>query len=326
MDPLGLDILGLRTTWNFTNDVTNAQEIYYSIRAVNIFSLISTSSITVGKWTRTFEPGNSTFSIPIDTFQVMTADDYLIQMGAKYIKWMDPFTLTWKQHGDGFVNDVQLNQGEGYQINFANQTTYTFCGMPASMIRLGTESYLGFDPAVESKGLFAQVNALEDVTLGWGPPAGMDSDDQYTIFRSTTREGFHDGSAQLVDSIAYGNLLWTDFGAAQIGTQFYYMIIPINETGVNGTGTYSVGIWTEEYLAGYDTVGIPVKMDTAQTIDWLCENIPDSVGINYYIYNNQRWAWHSTVMPEGAFDTLMQMGEGYQVSTSGTTKFSFIGF
>jgi hypothetical protein len=30
-------------------------------------------------------------------------------------------------------------------------------------------------------------------------------------------------------------------------------------------------------------------------------------------------------MPEGAFDVILEMGVGYQISTSGPTKFTFIG-
>ncbi|MEE9152440.1 MAG: hypothetical protein V3U20_11510, partial [Thermoplasmata archaeon] len=62
-----------------------------------------------------------------------------------------------------------------------------------------------------------------------------------------------------------------------------------------------------------------------ETADWYCDNIPDTVGINYFIYYQQRWGWHSTRMPAGAYDPILEMTEGYQISTSGPTKFTFIG-
>jgi hypothetical protein len=103
------------------------------------------------------------------------------------------------------------------------------------------------------------------------------------------------------------------------------MIIPYNVSGVKGSSTYSLGIWTEEYILGYDTFGIPLKLKNNQTADWYCENIPDVVGINYFIVAQQRWGWHSIVMPGGAFDPILMMVEGYQISTINNTKFIFIG-
>jgi hypothetical protein len=47
--------------------------------------------------------------------------------------------------------------------------------------------------------------------------------------------------------------------------------------------------------------------------------------MNYYMDSQQRWGWHSTVMPEGAFDFMVAMGEGYQISISSPTEFTFIG-
>jgi hypothetical protein len=103
------------------------------------------------------------------------------------------------------------------------------------------------------------------------------------------------------------------------------MVVPFNASGVRGASTYSIGVWTEEYLSQYDTFGIPLKLGNYQTADWYCDNIPDTVGINYYIYSEQRWGWHSTRMPAGAFDPVLEMTKGYQISTSGPTKFTFIG-
>ncbi|UCC41248.1 MAG: hypothetical protein JSV96_07440 [Candidatus Aminicenantes bacterium] len=50
-----------------------------------------------------------------------------------------------------------------------------------------------------------------------------------------------------------------------------------------------------------------------------------TVGINYYIYSEQRWCWHSKRMPAGAYDPTLVMTEGYQISTLNATKFTFIG-
>jgi hypothetical protein len=103
------------------------------------------------------------------------------------------------------------------------------------------------------------------------------------------------------------------------------MVVPFNNGGVRGSSTYSIGIWTEEYLVQYDTVGIPLKLKGDQTTDWYCSNINHTVGINYFNISEQRWCWHSTRMPAGAYDPFIEMTNGYQISTSNATKFIFIG-
>jgi len=156
-------------------------------------------------------------------------------------------------------------------------------------------------------------------------------DGWYGVYYSNKRDGFFgtfNVSYFLVcPSVIFGNNTVTHINALanKSGARLYYMVVPFNAIGIRGASTYSIGIWTEEYLQGYDTFGLPLKLETNQTADWYCDNIPDTVGINYYIYSQQRWAWHSTRMPAGAYDPILEMTEGYQISTSNTTKFTFIG-
>jgi hypothetical protein len=147
----------------------------------------------------------------------------------------------------------------------------------------------------------------------------------YNVYRSTTRDGFDDGLATLLDTIPVGTESYTDFGAAVSEGHYYYMIVPLNSTNVEGTSTYSIGVWTEEYISQYDTFGIPLKTGDVHSADWYCDNIPDTVGINFLHPEYGMWFWHSKTMPEGTFDTMVVMTEGYQISTSGATKYTFIG-
>jgi hypothetical protein len=104
------------------------------------------------------------------------------------------------------------------------------------------------------------------------------------------------------------------------------MVVPVYAGDSQiGASTYSIGVWTEEYLVQYDTFGIPLKLSGTYTADWYCENIPDTVGMNYYIHSGQRWSWHSTRMPSGVYDPEIIMAEGYQLSTSADTKYCFVG-
>jgi hypothetical protein len=204
--------------------------------------------------------------------------------------------------------------------------------MPGAMIVYDDDTgFSGFDPATESKTLLASVEPNGNVILTWHEPSSMSSGDWYEVYYSNERDGFFGIFGNDYDlacpSFGFGNdtVTISGLGANNPGARLYFMVVPFNNLGIRGATTYSIGIWTEEYLSGYDTLGIPLKQSFVETADWYCDNIPDSVGINYYIFNEQRWGWHSTRMPQGAFDTVLEMAEGYQISTSGSTKFTFIG-
>jgi hypothetical protein len=329
-DPLGLDIIGPRTSWNFTNDVTIAKEIYYCVKTVNDIGWISTSSYSVGKWTRTFPQGLSSFSLPFEPTGIPTADFFLSDMNARYIRWMNPTTNKWMKHGDGEINDAVLLQGEGYEVFFDSATTYSFCGMPAAMILHKDAAFTGFDADTDAKSLTVTVEANGDVNLVWQEPTSMVLWDLYEVFFSDTRDGFfrtRNVDYFLVSAPGFGTNTATHVGAGahNPGSRLYYMVIPMNQTGFSGTSTYSIGIWTEEFLDMYDTFGIPLKLDFSEGVDWFCDNIPDTVGINFIDDGQGWWSWHSTRMEKGAYDPLLERGIGYQISTSGATKFTFVG-
>ncbi len=329
-DPLGLDVVGPRTSWNFTNDVTNIQEIYYCVKTVNDIGWISPSSYTVGKWTRSFPQGLSSFSLPLEPLGIPTADFYLSDMNAKYVRWMNPATHNWMKHGDGQINDAVLSQGEGYEVFFDSATTYSFCGMPAANILHKDSSFAGFNADTDAKSLSVTVETNGDVTLTWQEPSGMVLGDQYEVFYSNTRDGFFrtlnmDYFLVSVVGLGTNSITHVGAGANNPGSRLYYMIIPMNQTGFRGTSTYSIGIWTEEILDLYDTFGIPMKLDFSESADWFCNNIPKTVGINYVDDSQGWWSWHSTRMEKGAYDPILERGIGYQISTSGATKFTFVG-
>jgi hypothetical protein len=51
----------------------------------------------------------------------------------------------------------------------------------------------------------------------------------------------------------------------------------------------------------------------------------DVIGINYYINAELRWGWHKTEMPQGAYDPVLDITYGYQLSTNSANKYTFIG-
>jgi parallel beta-helix repeat protein len=308
-------------------------EFYYIVRAANFDeSDISTTTNTAGIWTRTFQQGISTFSLPLESFVKKDTEFYCQDMNATYIKWMNPTTHTWMQHNKGDLeNNTYLEQGKGYEVKFDNQTKYTFTGLPGAMIIFKDDkTFLGFDPMFEARSLEVWVEPNGDVNLTWWEPPCMAPGDYYEIYYSNTRDGFfgdlNNNYFLVCPRIDFGTNTATHVGpgANDPGT-LYYMVVPFNTLGVRGASTYGIGVWTEEYLSGYDTLGIPLKLNNNYTVDWFCDSIPYTVGINYFIFSLQEWAWHATRMPEAAYDPFLVMTEGYQISTSSPTKFTFIG-
>jgi hypothetical protein len=328
----------LRTMWNDTNvavpnDPNYSEQYYYIIRAVDTYNEVGTTSRTVGKWTKTFQKGISTFSLPFEPLDILYTDNFTTNMNADYIKYMDNNTHTWRQHnlGDGNTNNTQMRQGDGYEVEFSSLTNYTFIGFPCSMINHKDIGFDGFDTKSEAKNITVQIESNGDVNISWEEPSCMGIGDWYKVYYSNSRDGFFRTLGEdyftLGSKIYFGNntVIHDGAKASDPGARLYYLVVPFNASGIRGSSTYSIGIWTEKYWEGYDTIGIPLQTSSNHTADWFCDNIPDTVGINYFNFGYQEWEWHSKRMPSDAFDPILDMTSGYQISTSGLTKFTFIG-
>jgi uncharacterized protein YegL len=296
-DPIDRLVIPTRRSWNHTgaadlNDAEYSQQIYYCIRTVNYRGQISHTSRTVGKWTRIFETQRATFSLPLEPLEIKG------------------------------TNNADIEVGSGYEVFLSSMDAkYTFLGMPGSMIRYNTKAFMGFDYSTDAKSLSATVDPVTgDVTLTWPSPSGMDSDDFYYVYYSTTRDGFNgfEGTDYHLlpppyDIISFNSpRIAVHVNAVSLYNEIYYIIIPVNENNVKGASTYSIGVWTKNYLQVYDTIGIPDSMD-------------DIVGINYFINSELRWGWHTKIMPQGAYDPVLEITVGYQLSTTSANKYTFIG-
>jgi hypothetical protein len=335
--------LPLRTMWNDTNasnpwNTTNFKEqYYYIIRVVTVFGKISPTSRTVGKWSRFFNKGVSSFSLPLEPIDKLYVDNLTTEMGAEYIRFLNYTSSNWVQHdlGDGAKDDIRMRLGEGYEVRLTTETAYSFYGMPGAMISYNDRGF-GFDATPytgDAQNLSASVDDEGNVTLIWKTPENIPMLSIFWVYRSERRDGFwgtagvdYEEVGGVSVSIPGAWVIFEDPTIALSGTEHYYMIVPIDDfTGQKGVTSYSVGVWVEEYLPGYDTMGIPLKVGNSESVDWYCDNIPETVGINYYDSGYEKWLWHPTRMPQGAFDPELEMTYGYQVSTSDITKFVFIG-
>jgi hypothetical protein len=336
VDPVDLSTIPLRLSWNVT-DASSYDELYFTVVAVDISGNVSMNSRVVGKYSRQFSAGVSSFSLPLRPIASLSCDDMITDMGANanYISWMEAGSRTWYTHlyGDGPAGpyNVPLFVGYAYEVEFSASTYVTFVGMPGSMILYRTSSYPGFDPATTAQSLSASIVG-DSVQLSWDRPVGVLDNDFYGVYFSTTRDGF--SGILNVDfwEVPGGPVLVSGPGGSITHTNallsynvLYYIVIPYNATLV-GASTYSIGVVTEYYLDGYDTMALPLELDAGDsTVDWYCDNIQNTRGINYVLYSEQRWVWHRVNMPGGIFDTMIVLAEGYQISTTAATKYIFIG-
>jgi hypothetical protein len=328
IDPLGPAFpVGDRLSWNDTT-ATASSEYYYIIRTVNSEGVVSFTSNTVGKYDKNFPIGTSTFSLPFEPSYNRNVSFYIQQIGSSptdYIKWQDPATQTWVTHnlsdGEG-VKDTVMKVGEGYEIYLSSPTTYSFWGEPASSLRF-------LESMMPRPGNFAVRVSAQDVFLSWDEVTGAD---HYIVYRATSREALNDPSLSFAaETASFGIDAWVDLDPKTNigGNQFYYSVGAVNSSSIHTcyNTTYSIGVWIGDYPEGYSAIGLPVKTfdhDT-KTIDSYCDDIPNTVGINYYIIGGQRWGWHRYNMPMGAYDDVMGYANGYQLSSSSASYYYFIG-
>lgn len=313
----------LRTNWTDIDaaNLSAPREFYYVVRAVNGLGNMSITSNTAGKWTRSFISGLNAFSLPLEPFEDQNISDHAVGIpNVDLIRWMD-LNGHWVSHhpsmGPG-VNDSPARMGEGYEISLSLQTTYTFVGSPASMIRF--QEGLG-DSVIFRKSLSPSIEG-NDVNLSWNAPVGAD---RYLVFRSDERDGLHDLSLSPMANTT--GTYWRDSGI--IGNQnseHYYMVIPLDSAGGMGSSTYSVGVFTIIYQAGSGTFALPLKPAGFDSLDWFCDNIPNVVGMAYMVF--EMWKFHAGEMPSGVYDSVVQVSEGFQISMSGIVsgRFTFVGW
>ncbi len=312
----------LRTNWTdiAAAEATSPAEYYYIVRAGSSFGLKSITSNTAGKWTSSFREGRDAFSLPLEPFVKKNVSWYSENLpGTEFIRWMNT-TGHWVTHypsiGEG-VKDIPAVMGDSFEISLSSSTNFTFCGYPASMIRF--QEGLG-DSIVFRKSLSVQTQG-NDVSLGWEPVVGAI---EYLVFRSEERNGLHDLSSLPVANTTESH--WIDSGVVGTGrSEYYYMVIPIDSSSGLGSGTYSVGMLTLEYHSGSDAFSLPLKPEVPHTLDWYCENIPNTVGIVHMMKGY--WRLHAREMPEGVYDTEAVQGEGYQILSERTSSvYSFVGY
>jgi hypothetical protein len=316
------DVDPKRTNWTDTNAASPGSpiEYYYTVRTVSPDGRKSITGNTAGKWTRSFDSDLSSFSLPLEPFDVKNISWYVDNIpNTEFVRWMDS-SGHWITHDSSQipgVNDIQAEIGDGYEISLAFPTNFTFCGYPASMIRFNE----GLGDSIAFRKSLTAVVVGDDVNLTWQAVGAADS---YLVFRSETRSGLHNLSLMPTANIT--ETYWTDVGVLGGVDEFYYAVIPADAVGRLGSSTYSIGVISIVYSWGSDTFALPLKPLENHSLDWYCDAVPDVAGMAYSTFGE--WKYHAREKPSGIYDRLVQVSEGYQISISGneSRRYEFTGW
>jgi type 1 glutamine amidotransferase len=283
------------------------REYYYIVRAVHQFGVRSPTSMTAGKWTRQFAPGLNSFSLPLKPFESENISWYANNIaGVRTLDWLDN-NGNWVRYDPGnpvVNNDTASRTGSTYQLVLASPTYHTFVGYPGTMIRyterLGDSASFLDDLTLDVQG--------SDVVVTWVAAPGAT---RYHIFRSESREDIFDLVTGPIDSTILTTFWDPDILNGFSGELFYGIIAEDDYCG-NGSSSYSKGLIRKVFSRGISSFALELAPDEQHTLDWYSDRIGDIEGIAYV--TGSTWKFHADQMPQGIYDTVVEMANGYQIS------------
>jgi parallel beta-helix repeat protein len=334
------------TTWSDPGAAFTPGPKYYVVRALNLTSgATSPTSNTAGKWTHTFATGLSTFALPLSPYPwidysqpswVDTVQDFLFNTGATSVAYMA--AGRWVEIPGPGDPDHRLELGEGYAVQMAGLTSYTFVGLPASMISYMESPPLWYAGFGQDDARRIWATAFDsDVRVSWIQPPGMMSmRDSYRVYYSPTRDGFFgiEGLDYLLLGGAPIMAPWGPVanayhsGAFSSGHEWYYMVVPYVNNSLQGSSSYSVGVISEEIAPGYSAIGLPLRPwanGTFLGVNVSSISSADILGVQWLDPSRNDWVARQAWMPPGMYDAPLLMVMAVQVDASVATTIAFTG-
>jgi hypothetical protein len=323
LNPVGYTPVGSSSTsWIHTNGAIR-DEYYYVVRAYNAtYGLKSYTSNTAGIFALRFEEGGNAFSLPLRPFIEMNVSELMGAIpGSTTVYWMDSSDHWVAYDGPGYPDSV-AEIGKAYVVDVPFAVRFVFAGMPGSMIRY--KDGLGFDEGTR-EGLSA-VTSSDSVLLSWNdPPAEVD---YYRVLRSNSRDGFFkQGEFHQLGKVngGLGTVFFTDIDPFSDSNEKYYLVVPVDNGGLNGSASYSIAVVRMEFEPGTKAFGSPIKLLEEHTVDSMSKSRDPIVGVAYFIKGV--WKFHAKPMPAVVYDATIAQGEGYQMSVdlTGPVRIEFVG-
>jgi parallel beta-helix repeat protein len=349
--PTGFDFsapavsLGNVMTWTDAGAALNVGSRYYVLRARNAtWNRAGATSNTAGKWTQAFTGGTATLSLPlypypwIDYAQpgwVDTVGEFVAATGASSFAYME--AGAWRFVPGTGDPARALKVGEGYVGTFTAPATSTFTGLPGAMIDYaGWPPYAlsGFDPDTTARTIAATASGA-DVVVTWSEIPGFGlPNETYEVYVASTPSGLRGDpwtDSKLLATVpakGTGTASVVHAGALLSGTQWFYFVVPVQDSYWRGPSTYSVGVSAISLGPGYRALGLPLRPYASGiyvTPDISSLLAPNITGVLWYDIARGDWVPHAAWMPPGMYDTGLTMVMAIQVSASTPTMVVFTG-
>jgi len=311
---------------------------YYTVRALNLtLPAFSGTGNSAGKWTHTFPAGTKAFSLPLAPYPwidytqpgwIDTIGEFSISVGAT----VDAMEAGRWQPGPP---SSSLELGRGYLAVSSGTGRFTFTGLPGAMIgQCGYPPcpYAGFDPMGGARLLSASVIG-DDISLRWPAPPGFALGDRYEVRAARAPAGVLgdpgvDYTAFTVAASGFPQDAYFHNGALSTGGPWYYLVVPLKYGAWRGSSTYSLGVWTETLVPGYQAIGLPlVPWKAGLPIRLNASDLISSeiMGVQWFHSSRQDWVAHAGWMAAGTYDTSFTMIMAVQVDAVAPIRLVFSG-
>jgi len=326
--------------------VSEAPELYYAVRSVDVRGWEGPSSDVVAKFTIEIPPGYSTFSLPLEPFETKTVSWYLDDMNldsGDVIFSYDSSSQRWIPHPKFLpqgISDFDLVMGETYMVYSRDgKPQYTFVGRPGTTIRynIGTDNpgtHLDDWRIGTDHDFITSLSAVEDgndIVLSWSwndtwNLSAFESLSSFNVYRAQSRGGidFTNPFAQIPSN----NLTWKDVNAA--GDEYYYLVMPVNTNGREGSSTFAVGVKRVTYGEEYNDFALYLQPLESKVLSGYLNDLDLTdeeviAAIYYFGPSPQTWIPHPAFIPAGITDPEVGLSDGNLIYIVRSKEYTYIG-
>jgi hypothetical protein len=290
----------------------------------------------------------------LEPFETQSADWYLDSMLANTNMNGNLFRYNvssqrWVGHPKGLpagLNDFDLKVGNTYLLHVYKEIEYTFTGRPATSIKfldgIENDKRIGTDHEF-SRSLNVELQP-QGMVVSWNVPESVskyERTDHYNIYRTNHRDKFE--FENLIATTSFLQPYITTYLDVNIDVysnkEYYYLVIPVNSIGREGSSTYSVGVITKTYRQGYNSFALPFRMEFNVThffndnnssgesgLIFLENNYDDVTILFNYDTTQQKWIGVPRLIPVELKRLKIEFSDGYLIYVSGeSVRISFVG-
>jgi len=162
-----------------------------------------------------------------------------------------------------------------------------------------------------------------DLVLSWDAVAGAD---HYNIYFTNARSVW-DFSAP--DATTTG-MNWTHYSVndpmhGNYSIESFYIVRAVGADGYEEGNINIIGKHTYSFEAGWNSFALVLDPLVPFTADSLCDAIQYCDGVSWFNILLQEWIFHAKTMPGGVYDTMIELGFGYQISMTQAAKWILVG-